>query len=170
MKNSNKIIYSLIFVLIIAFCTNYFFVSRIQANQDRGVASFGERSSIHQIKWEQKLAKDISSGKMRMQMPTQVSWQDVLVYEYLRGQYNVSLQDGYIEKITVQNADAGLVIDVNQFMSEYGKKIKNYSSYEVKNLNKQTDVVELRDEQGSSAGEFQFNKDSDGRVTSINIQ
>lgn len=172
MRNPNKrIILSLAFVIAIAFLTHYFFINNIDHQQDgREVASFGERNSAGQIKWEQNLAKDLSEGKNRPQLPAQVSWQDVFVYEFLRGQYNISVKQGQIEKITLQDQQQGFSIDMNKFMSDYGPKIKKYSRFEIKKINDQSDVVELKDVTGQNAGSFLFNKNDQGHVVEIVVQ
>lgn len=169
MKRPNKIFLSLVAVIAIAFATHYFFVSHIEEN-DREVASFGERNSAEQIKWEQNLARDLAAGKVKTQLGSQVSWQDVFVYEFLRGQYNISLKQGQIDRITLQEQHEGFAIDVNQFMKDYGSKIKNYSKFEIKKIDPKKDVVELTDSSGHDAGAFLFNRNDQGRVTEIVVQ
>lgn len=139
-------------------------------DNERGVASFGERNSVEQIKWEQNLARDLAEGKVKTQMPSQLSWQDVLVYEYLRGQYNISMKQGQIEKITLQEQQEGFAIDIYQFMKEYGPKLKKYSKFEIKKTDAKQDVVELLDASGHDAGAFLFNRNDQGRVTEIVVQ
>lgn len=169
MTKPNKIFLSLAGVIAIAFTTHYFFVSHIEEN-DREVASFGERNSVEQIKWEHNLARDLAAGKVKTQPPSQISWQDVFVYEFLRGQYDVSVKQGQIEKITLQNQHEGFAIDINQFMKDYGSKMKNYSKFEVKKIDGKQDIVELHDASGHDAGAFLFNRNDQGRVTEIVVQ
>ena len=168
MTKPNKIFVSLVGIIAIAFTTHYFFVSHIE-DSERGVASFGERNSVDQIKWEHNLARDLAAGKVKTQLSSTVSWQDVFVYEFLRGQYNVSVKQGQIEKITLQDQQEGFVIDINQFMKDYGPKMKNFSKFEVKRVDAKQDVVELVDASGSRAGAFLFNRNDQGRVTEIVI-
>lgn len=167
--NKNKIFVALVGVIAIAFATHYFFVKNIE-DKEREVASFGERNSAEQIKWEQNLARDLSAGKVKTQLGSQVSWQDVFVYEFLRGQYNVSVKQGQIDRITLQEQHQGFAIDVNQFMKDYGSKIKNFSKFEVKKVDPQQDIVELIDASGHDAGAFLFNRNDQGRVTEIVVQ
>lgn len=169
MTKPNKIFTSLVGVIAIAFTTHYFFVSHIEDN-DREVASFGERNSVDQIKWEQNLARDLAAGKVKTQLPSQVSWQDVFVYEFLRGQYNISMKQGQIEKITLQDQQEGSVIDINQFMKDYGSKIKNFTKFEVKKIDAKQEIVELTDSSGGNAGAFLFNRNDQGRVVEITVQ
>lgn len=169
MRKPNKIFLSLVAVIAIAFATHYFFVNHIEEN-DREVASFGERNSVEQIKWEQNLARDLAAGKVKTQLPSQVSWQDVFVYEFLRGQYNISLKEGQIDRITLQDQQEGFAIDVNQFMKDYGSKIKKFSKFEVKKVDAKQDIVELSDASGHDAGAILINRNDLGRVTEIVIQ
>jgi hypothetical protein len=169
MKNTQKIILSFGFVVTTAFLTHYLFVERIES-KDRGIASFGERNSVDQIKWEHNLARDLAAGKVKTQPPSQVSWQDVFVYEFLRGQYDVSVKQGQIEKITLQNQHEGFSIDINQFMKDYGSKMKNYSKFQVKKIDAKQEVVELHDASGHDAGAFLFNRNDQGRVVEIVVQ
>lgn len=169
-KNPNfKVIQSLAFVILIAFVTHYFFVSQIQS-KDRDVASYGERNSVEQIQWEQNLAKDLAEGKMKALMPSKVSWQDVFFYEFLKGQYNISMSKGVVEKISLQNQQEGVEINISEFMSVFGPKFKNYSKFQtIKNSNN-SETVELQDSSGQSAGQFLFQRNDQGRVVEIVIQ
>lgn len=169
MTKPNKIFVALVGVIAIAFATHYFFVQHIEEN-DREVASFGERNSAEQIKWEQSLARDLATGKVKTQLASQVSWQDIFVYEFLRGQYNISVKQGQIDRITLQEQHEGFAIDVNQFMKDYGSKIKNFSKFEIKKIDSKQDIVELLDASGSNAGTFLFNRNDQGRVTEIVVQ
>lgn len=169
MTKPNKIFVSLVGVITIAFTTHYFFVSHIEEN-DREVASFGERNSVDQIKWEHSLARDLAAGKVKTQLSSEVSWQDVFVYEFLRGQYNISVKQGQIEKITLQDQQEGFVIDINQFMKDYGSKMKNFTKFEVRQVDAKQDVVELKDASGAGAGAFLINRNDQGRVVEIVVQ
>jgi len=169
MKKSFKVFGSVLFVILIAFTTYHFFISNI-AVRERQVASLGERNSVHQIKWEQNLAKDISSQQTIAQLPINVSWQDAFVYEYLKGQYTVEMSQGVIQSVKLQGQQQGLALSIEKFMSKYAPNIKNFAQFEVKNVNSTTDKVELKDQQGNDAGAFLFNKNDQGLVTEIIIQ
>ena len=176
MKNSKQIIVSMLFVVGIAFSTHYFFISQMEtqnSDSDRGLASFGERNSSGQIKWEQNVAKEISSdleSQNQLQKPTLMGWQDKLVYEFLRGKYNVEIKQGFIEKLTLQDQENGIELNVDQFMKTYGSQLKNYKQYELKKVDALNENIELYDQSGQAAGLISITKDDQGRVVTITIQ
>jgi len=169
MKNSIKVSGSVVFVILIAFSTYHFFISKIES-RERQVASFGERNSIQQIKWEQNLAKDIASQDTNAKIPVTVSWQDTFVYEYLKGQYTVSMNQGNIQSVKLQGQKTGLALDVSKFMNQYARNMKNFAKYEIKNVGPSSEKVELKDQKGQSAGSFLFNKNDQGLVTEIIVE
>ena len=170
MKNTYKVTGSVFFIIATAFTSYHFFISKIES-KERQVASFGERNSAHQIKWEQNLASELASAdSLSVQTPTKINWQDSFLYEYLRGQYTISLKKGSIYSIKVQNQKQGLKLDLKTFMSEYAKNIKDYSDYEIKSVDAKTDEIDLKDKSGGSAGAFVFSKDDQGLVTEITVK
>ena len=176
MKNSNQIIVSLLFVVGIAFSTHYFFIGQMKnqnSDSDRGLASFGERNSSGQIKWEQNVAQEISSdleNQNQLQKPTLMGWQDKLVYEFLRGKYNVEIKQGSIEKLTLQDQESGIELNVDQFMKSYGAQLKKFTKYELRKIDDQNEQVELFDQSGQASGIISFTKNDQGLVTEIKIQ
>lgn len=176
MKNSNQIIVSMLFVVGIAFSTHYFFIGQMKdqnSDSDRGLASFGERNSSGQIKWEQNVAQEISSdleNQNQLQKPTLMGWQDKLVYEFLRGKYNVEIKQGFIEKLTLQDQESGIELNVDQFMKSYGAQLKSFKQYELKKIDALNENIELYDQSGQSAGLISITKDDQGRVVTITIQ
>ena len=176
MKNSKQIIVSLLFVVGIAFSTHYFFIGQMEtqnSDSDRGLASFGERNSSGQNKWEQNVANEISSdleNKNQLQKPTLMGWQDKLVYEFLRGKYNVEIKQGFIEKLTLQDQESGIELNVDQFMKAYGSQLKNFTKYQVKKIDDLNEQAELFDQSGQASGVISFTKNDQGLVTEIKIQ
>ena len=168
MKNTQRIILSFVFVLGIAFFTHFFFVQRIE-NQNRDVASFGERNSSGQIKWEQKVAEELA-GTGSVQGSQKLSWHDALVYEYLAGQYSVDIKQGHIQKLELQGQMDGVRFTTKEFIDKFGPKIKNYSQYKINQLDQTTEKVELVDSVGHPAGAFVIQRNDQGRVQSISVQ
>jgi len=161
---------SLLFVIATAFISYQFFISKLQA-KDRQVASFGERNSSDQIKWEQNVAQELSNADaISVQTPTKINWQDSFLYEYLRGQYTISLKKGSIYSIKVQDQKLGLKLDISAFMSAYARNMKEFSDYEVKVIDAKTDQVDLKDRAGQLTGHFIFTKDDQGLVTEITVK
>lgn len=169
MKKQAQIILSLVGVVATALITQNLFIAKMN-EKDRAVASFGERNSQEQIKWEQNLARDLSAQGAQAQLPTQVSWQDVLVYEVLKGQYQVSFKQGTLDKVILQDNQEGVQIDTEKFMKEFAPKIKKFSKFEIKKGEGPQEIIELQDSLGQSAGSFNFIKNDQGRVTEITVQ
>lgn len=172
MKNTQKIILSFAFVLGIAFFTHYFFVQRIETKEngtDRDVASFGERNSGPQIKWEQKIAEELSDSKTT-QASVKPNWHDLLVYEYLSGQYDISVHQGRIEKMQLQSTMSGVKFMTKDFIEKYGRKMKNFVTYKIDSENAHLEVVRLYDQQGADAGTVKIERSDEGLVQNILIQ
>ena len=168
MKNTQKIILSFVFVVGTAFMTHYFFVQRIES-KDRDVASFGERNSMSQIKWEQTLADDLASSTTT-QTSVKPSWHDLLVYEYLSGQYDVVVRQGQIETLKLQPSMMGVKFNTSEFVEKYGRKIKNFATYKVDASDKKNETVQFYDQQGTSAGLIKIERNDEGLVQNIVVQ
>ncbi len=168
MKNTQRIILSFVFVLGIAFLTHFFFVQRVE-NQNRGVASFGERNSTGQIKWEHKVAEELAQQN-QFQGSQKVSWHDSLVYEYLAGQYNIDIKQGQIQRLELQGQMDGVRFKTEEFVEKYGPKMKNYAKFKINKVDALTEKVELTDASGAAAGSFVIQRNDQGRVQAISIQ
>lgn len=172
MKNTQKILLSFLFVVGTAFLTHYFFVQRIESKDkgdNRDVASFGERNSMSQIKWEQTLADDLATSTTT-QTSVKPSWHDLLVYEYLSGQYDVVVKQGQIEKLKLQPAMNGVKFQTSEFVEKYGRKIKNFATYKLDSADKKNETVQFFDQQGASAGLIKIERNDDGLVQNITVQ
>ena len=166
---------SFVSVLVLAFLTHYFFVQKFSDDQsvDRQTASFGERNSASQIKWEQRLAEEISrdggqNGSVKFSQKP--NWQDLLVYEFLGGEYDLTVQQGQIEKLRVQENRNGIKFSTKEFVEKYGHKIKNFSTYKIVTVDGATERIELQDQSGQSAGHMLIERNDQGRVQSVVFQ
>jgi hypothetical protein len=169
MKNTQKILLSFAFVLGTAFITHYFFVQRIESqDSNRDVASFGERNSSPQIKWEQKVAEELSDSTTT-QASVKPNWQDLLVYEYLSGQYDVVMRQGQIEKMQLQPSMNGVQFQTKDFIEKYGHQIKKFATYKIQTTN-DVDQVQLFDQSGAAAGTVQIDRTDKGLVRNISFQ
>ena len=99
-----------------------------------------------------------------------MGWQDKLVYEFLRGKYNVEIKQGFIEKLTLQDQENGIELNVDQFMKTYGPQLKNFKQYELKKVDALNENIELYDQSGQATGLISITKDDQGRVVTITIQ
>ena len=173
MKNAQKIILSFIFVLSTAFITHYFFVQRIDAKAtgaDRDLASFAERNSAPQIRWEQKIADELSESASTQAAVTKPSWHDLLVYEYLSGQYDIVVKQGQIEALRLQPSMTGVQFKTTEFIEKYVHKMKKFATYKIQTSDQNNQNIELFDLSGSTAGHIQIQRNDDGLVQNILIQ
>lgn len=168
MKNTQKIILSFVFVLGMAFLTHYFFVQRIES-KERELASFSERNTTPQIKWEQKIADELSESTAT-QVSVKPNWQDLLVYEYLSGHYDVTVRQGQIEKMQLQPAMNGVRFQTKDFMEKFGHQIKSFATYKIEKTSSNNEHVQLFDKTGSQAGSVQIQRDDKGLVKDISFQ
>ncbi len=168
MKNTQKIILSFVFVLGMAFLTHYFFVQRIES-KERELASFSERNTTPQIKWEQKIADELSESTAT-QVSVKPNWQDLLVYEYLSGHYDVTVRQGQIEKMQLQPAMNGVRFQTKDFMEKFGHQIKSFATYKIERTSSNNEHVQLFDQTGSQAGSVQIQRDDKGLVKDISFQ
>lgn len=173
MKNTQKIILSFAFVLCTAFVTHFFFVQRIASkdvDSGRDVASFGERNSSPQIKWEQSIADELSNSTTTQTAVTRPNWHDLLVYEYLSGQYDVVVGQGHIEAFKLQPSMAGVKFQTKDFIEKYGRKMKTFATYKIQRTADNNEQVQLFDQSGGSAGIVQIQRDDKGLVQNISIR
>ncbi len=164
-----KAVLSLGGILLVAFVTNHFFISKIDQT-DRGVANFSERNNPKQIKWEHQVAADLAANKESVQASVKPNWQDQLVYEVLMGQYDIQTQNGMIQKISLQQSMQGVSVTTQQFVERFGKKIKDFDSYKINKVSSSEEQVQLFDKAGSSSGSFSIKRNESGRLINFDIQ
>ncbi len=173
MKNIQKILLSFGFVISTAFITHYFFVQRIESKSSdslRDVASFGERNSTPQIKWEQTIAEELSNSTTTQAAVTKPNWHDLLVYEYLSGQYDLVIQQGQVEALKLQPSMNGVKFQTKDFIEKYGRKMKTFATYKIESVSGNDERVQLFDQSGGAAGIVQIQRNDKGLVQNINIQ
>lgn len=136
---------SMILVIFGAVMVNEFVLKSGSADQDRALASFGERFEPNQIKWEQELANTISKDpNAKTVLGTKPNSQDRLMFEVFEGRYEAQLNEGKIYKIAVLPNQAPIELNTEDFMNEYSDMLKQ--------------------------GQLSVQRDDKGRVISIEIQ
>lgn len=156
-------------ILLVAFVTNHFFISKVEST-DRRLANFSERNNPKQIKWEHQVASDLAAHKESVQASVKPSWQDQLIYEVLLGQYDVKMQDGVISRISLQQSMQGVDVSTEQFIERFGKKIKNFESYKVQKMTQNEEKIQLFDQAGSLSGTFSIKRNENGKILNFDIQ
>ncbi len=164
-----KIILSLIVILACAFFTHHFFIAKLDSS-DREVAAFSERNNAGQIKWEQKIAGELSNNKEKIQASVKPNWQDQLAYEFFMGQYDISTESGQIHKISLQKSMGGVSLSSDQFIAKFGHQLKDFASYKKNQKDGQTEVIDLFDKTGAVSGSFQIIRNDDGKVVEFTVQ
>lgn len=164
-----KIILSLIVVLATAFLTHFFFISKLD-NSQREVAAFSERNNAGQIKWEHKVAEELSVNKDKIQTSVKPNWQDQLAYEFFMGQYDISTESGQIQKISLQKTMNGVSFSADQFIEKFGHQLKDFSTYKKNQADDKTEIIDLFDQSGLLAGTFQIIRNDEGKVVEFIVK
>lgn len=163
-------LFSLIAVVLGAVAVNEF-VLKDNSTQDRGLASFGERNEPGQIKWEHELANDVSQDLQgTAHLSKKPSSVDRLMFEMLQGKYEAQLHEGVITKLQVQNSQTPVEISTDRFLKSYGSILRSYDTYIVSNMDQNHELVLLKNKTGKDMGSFLIERDSEGRVVSIDIK
>lgn len=165
-----KIILSFVVVIVSAFLTHQLFISKIDDSQNRDVANFAERNSAGQIQWEHQVADELAQNKAGVQVAVRPNWQDQLAYEFFMGQYDISLNGGQIQKITLQKSMRGVPLSTDQFIKKYGHQLKDFATYKRQQIDSQTETVDLFDKTGLTSGRFQIIRNDEGRVIEFLVQ
>ena len=129
MNQKTITILSMSFVVIAAVAVNEFVLKASSSDQDRQVASFGERFEPDQIKWEQELANTISKdSQAKVVLGTKPNLQDQLLFEVFEGHYQAQLSNGKINKITLLPNQNPIEINTVAFINNYVSLMKDSSS------------------------------------------
>lgn len=164
-------ILSLIAVVAAAVLVNELVLKDNLSEQDRGIASFGERNEPAQIKWEQDLARTVSQDKQGTSMvakkPTSI---DRLMFEMLEGKYEAELNKGVISRLVVQRNQNPIAIDTELFLKNYGSLLRSYDHYESAQLDPLHESVTLKNKAGDVVGGFIIERDSESHVLTIDVK
>ena len=164
-----KIILALTLVIVSAFLTHHFFITRLSHTENREVAAFSERNNAQQIQWEHQIAEELAQQKTEVQVAVRPNWRDQLAYEFFMGQYDISLNGGQIQKISLQKSMTGVSFTSGQFIEKFGHQLKDFSTYKTTQSNSQTEVINLYDKAGAASGSFQITRDENGKVVEFLI-
>lgn len=157
-------------VVIGAVLVNEFVRRNLSEDQNRDVASFGERFEPEQIRWEQELAKIVSketTGKTLV--AEKPSWNDKFLFEALEGRYEAVVAEGKLLNIRLQPNQTAIELDTQKLIAEYAAVFKNAQSYDKAVDGKYENVI-LKNSTGKAIGKVVFERDDQGRVLSITIQ
>lgn len=138
--------------------------------QNREVASFGERFEPEQIKWEQELAKTVSKETGKTLIGTKPSLNEKFLFEALAGKYEASVVDGKLLKISLIANQTALNLSIDNLIKDYSSVFKDAKSFDITATDATTENVILKNLNGKSIGKVTILKDDQGRVINIEIQ
>lgn len=158
-------------VIVGAAVVNQLVLKSTTEDQDRQVASFGERFEPNQIKWEHELANTISKdNQSKTVLGIKPNLQDKLLYEVFEGRYQAQLEQGKINRISLLPNQAPLEISTAEFMQEYATVLKEFDSYAVAQPTALEDSIQLKNKSGVVVGNLKISRDDQGRVLAIEVQ
>lgn len=169
--NQKKLTILTLFVVVAgAVAINEFIIRNSAKEQDREVASFGERFEPGQIKWEQELAKSVSKETGKTLIGSKPSLNDKFLFGELQGKYEANVVNGKFLKISLISNQTALELNTDELIKNYSSVFKDAKAFEKSKVNNQTENVVLKNSDGNSVGNVTILRDDQGRVTSIEIQ
>ncbi len=160
---------TLMVVVAGAVLINEFILRSTVKDQDREVASFGERFEPEQIKWEQELARSVSKETGKTLIGARPSLNEKFLFEALEGKYEASVVNGKLLKISLMTNQTALDLKTDSLIKKYGSVFKDATTFET-NTDKATEHVTLKNIDGKSIGKVMILRDDQGRVINIEIQ
>ncbi len=170
MNQKKLIIITLIVVVAGAVSINEFIIRSSAKEQDREVASFGERFEPEQIKWEQELAKTISKETGKTLIGAKPSLNEKFLFEVLEGKYEASVVNGKLLKISLLSNQTALELNTENLIKKHSSVFKDASSFEISKSDGATENLILKNTEGKSIGTVLILRDDQGRVLNIEIQ
>ncbi len=170
MNQKNLTIITLFVVVSGAVLINEFIIRSSGKEQDREVASLGERFEPEQIKWEQELAKTVSKETGKTLIAARPSLNEKFLFEALEGKYEASVVNGKLLKISVMANQTAIELNTDKILKGYASVFKDASSFEKASADKLTENVTLKNTEGKTIGKVTILRDDQGRVLDIEIQ
>jgi hypothetical protein len=170
MNQKKLTILTLIVVMAGAVAINEFIIRNSTNEQDREVASSGERFEPEQIKWEQELAKTVSKQTGKTLLGEKPNLNEKFMFEALEGKYEASVVNGKLLKISLLPNQQALVLSTDVLIKNYSPIFKGAKSFETARADSSTEKVTLKNIEGKSIGLVTILRDDQGRVTNIEIQ
>lgn len=169
--NQKKLTIITLFVVVAgAVSINEFILRKTNQDQDREVASFGERFEPEQIKWEQELANSVSKETGKTLLGTKPSPNEKFFFEALQGKYEASIVDGKLLKISLMTNQTALQLNTDDLIQKYSSVFKEASAFDKSSVDAKTENVTLKNASGKAIGKATILRDDLGRVTQIEIQ
>lgn len=170
MTSKNITLLSLGAVVLGAVMVNEVIIRSANKDQDRQVASFGERFEPKQIKWEQELANAVSKEtNAKTLLGKKPNLQDRLLFEVFEGHYEAKMSQGKIQKISLLSNQAPIEMNTEDFLRDYATVMKAFDKYEISKSDSKKESVQLKKD-GKDVGQLNIQRDDQGRVLSIEVE
>ena len=170
MNQKTLTLITLFVVVAGAVLINEFIIRSSVKEQDREVASLGERFEPEQIKWEQELARSVSKETGKTLIGARPSLNEKFLYEALEGKYEASVVNGKLLKISLLSNQTAIELNTDNLIKKYVSVFKDANSFEKTNPDKATENVTLKNGEGKAIGKVLILRDDLGRVLNIEIQ
>lgn len=170
MEQKKLTVLTLFVVVAGAVAINEFIIHNSNFEQNREVASFGERNEPEQIKWEQELAKTVSQETGKTLLGAKPSLNEKFLFETLEGKYQASFLNGNILKISLLPNQSALELNTENLIQKYSSLFKGAKTFEKSNSSASAENIILKNSEGKSIGTAVIMRNDQGRVTQIEIQ
>lgn len=171
MNQKKLTILTLVVVVAGAVAVNELIVRVSGQDQNREVASFGERFVPEQIKWEQELAKTVSrDASSKTLFAAKPSVSEKFLYEALEGKYDAQVVNGKLLKISLMQNQEAVLMNTAEVFKKYSEVFKGANSYQTQTLTPTTEAIVLKDTVGKDMGRVTIQRSAEGRVLGIEIK
>ena len=170
MNQKKLIIVTLVVVVAAAVTVNELVMRSKGQEQNREVASFGERYAPEQVKWEQELAKTVSRDSGKTLIGAKPTISDKFLYEALAGQYEAQVVNGKILRISLLQNQEGLSLDTPNVLQKYSAVFKDANAFETKKVDSAIESVVLKNTEGRQIGHVTIRRNPAGKVVDIEIE
>lgn len=171
MDQKKLTVITLLVVVAGAVSINEIVIRNANKEQNREVASFGERFVPEQIKWEQELAKTVAKeahGKTLFADRPSIS--EKFLFEALEGKYQAQVVDGKLLKIVVMQNQEGVNLNTQVALKKYAAVFKGATDFETSQTDASTENVVLKNASGNKIGNVTIHRNSEGRLLDLEIQ
>jgi hypothetical protein len=171
MEQKKLAVISMVFVVAAAVVVNEMVIRAKSQDLNREVASFGQRFEPEQIKWEQELAKTVSTASDgKTVIGSKPSLSEKFLFEALEGKYDAKVVDGKILRISLLQNQMGINFSSVDVFKKYSGVFKDASRFEGLPLENGVEKVLLKNSEDRQIGQVTVRRDSDGRIVDIEIQ
>ncbi|RYZ70059.1 MAG: hypothetical protein EOP09_06665 [Proteobacteria bacterium] len=145
-------------------------------NNNRGIASFEDLSSVESIQWEHELAQKLSQEKdvAKSLLAAKPTLKDELVFGFLEGKYRTRVANNRIQgfEFTTASAEGPLVIKEKGEFLKIFKSVFSvpYAKVQLDRREGKQEFYKLLSASNQSLGQALFSLDDEGRVLSLSIQ